>query len=237
MEDLKNYLKQFISEDIPESVLNVLKSYVARFNGRTGPAILPEVGDYTLDLISTEGIELFKYLNFRGESLDILFNFLFNYQSPVGHVISFLGTLPPDGFLLCDGTLYNIEDYKLLTSHFESHFGSANYFGGDGETTFAVPDLRGEFLRGAGTATRATGSGAGVGVHQDPTKHIYGAIWNNYFAYFNPSSNINIFKNEDATFGESTESVRYSNWTGYAGVATHYTERPTNTSVMFCIKY
>ena len=26
---------------------------------------------------------------------------------------------------------------------------SANYFGGDGETTFSVPDLRGEFLRGS----------------------------------------------------------------------------------------
>ena len=62
--------------------------------------------------------------------------------NPVGTIISFMGTIAPEGFLTCDGAVLNITDYPKLASHFETQFGSKNHFGGDGETTFAVPDLR-----------------------------------------------------------------------------------------------
>lgn len=54
-----------------------------------------------------------------------------------------------------------------------------NFFGGDRVTTFAVPDLRGEFLRGSGTATRNTGRGAAVGVHQNLTQIPFSGIDSN----------------------------------------------------------
>lgn len=93
--------------------------------------------------------------------------------TPVGEIISFMGATAPTNYLICDGTTYQISDYPILAQHFADHFGSANYFGGDGEATFAVPDLRGEFLRGTGSGARDTGSGAAVGAHQNPTSIPY----------------------------------------------------------------
>ena len=62
-------------------------------------------------------------------------------DTPVGHIISHMGTIAPKHYLICDGSEYNISDYPYLTQHMIDNFGSVNYFGGDGVTTFAVPDL------------------------------------------------------------------------------------------------
>jgi hypothetical protein len=57
-----------------------------------------------------------------------------------------------------------------LAEFINTQFGSYNYFGGDGITTFAVPDLRGEFLRCTGTNSHANnGNGSSVGIHQNGT--------------------------------------------------------------------
>ena len=93
-------------------------------------------------------------------------------DTPVGHILSYMGITAPEHYLSCDGAVYNISKYPELANHFQREFGSSNFFGGNGTTTFAVPDLRGEFLRGTGTATRNTGTGASVGVHQNPTTHM-----------------------------------------------------------------
>lgn len=67
---------------------------------------------------------------------------------PTGSITSFLGTTAPDGWLLMNGTLYQIADYPNLANFIEEQFGTKNHFGGDGETTFAVPDLSGRFVLG-----------------------------------------------------------------------------------------
>lgn len=90
-------------------------------------------------------------------------------DNPVGTVIAYMGTTAPTHYLLCDGSEYQITDYPYLAQHIKDNFGAENYWGGDGIETFATPDLRAEFLRGAGEATRQTGAGANVGQHQDPT--------------------------------------------------------------------
>ena len=59
----------------------------------------------------------------------------------VGSVYSYMGSFAPHGYLACDGSIYNINDYPRLANHINLHFGSYNFFGGDGTTTFAVPDL------------------------------------------------------------------------------------------------
>ena len=66
-------------------------------------------------------------------------------DSPIGTVISFMGTTAPSHYLVCDGTVYNIADYSDLADFIQTQFGSKNYFGGNGTTTFAVPDLDNEF--------------------------------------------------------------------------------------------
>jgi microcystin-dependent protein len=64
-------------------------------------------------------------------------------------------TFPPSGWALCDGQLLPINQNQALFSLLGTNFG------GDGKTTFALPDLRGRVPVGAGEA--ATGSSYTVG--------------------------------------------------------------------------
>ena len=48
----------------------------------------------------------------------------------------------PIGYLLCDGTVYQISQYPVLAQIL------GNTYGGDGVTTFAVPDLKGRMVIG-----------------------------------------------------------------------------------------
>ena len=174
-------------------------------------------------------------------------------DTPVGHIIAHMGTIAPKHYLICDGTEYSIIDYPYLAQHFMDEFGSYNYFGGDGITTFAVPDLRGEFLRGTGTAIRNTGSGANTGIHQDGTEMSqFIDAWNidnmNALTLASDSNMTNskqyngITKNVDKYVQTSTgirNMLRINitdRWTDTVSVWGE-TCRPTNTSVLYCIKY
>lgn len=158
-------------------------------------------------------------------------------DTPVGHIIPFMGNNVPAHYLICDGSEYNIDDYKDLANHFISEFETANHFGGDGITTFAVPDLRGEFLRGTGTATRDMGSGADVGEHQDPTEIL--AIWSNQYNTLvgGPRGEYAGYLYEDKEFGQSNTrgTVQLSGITTGSSQPLIST-RPTNTSITWCIK-
>lgn len=153
---------------------------------------------------------------------------------PIGTIINFMGTKVPSDYLICDGTIYNIVDYENLANFFLDQFGSYNYFGGDGTTTFAVPDLRGEFLRGTGTNSHTNqGSGANVGVHQDGTLDFTSKSSSNYIVA--GSFGATDFK-EDNTFDSGCKGYAITgSYTG--GNVDVYTSRPTNTSVLYCIKY
>lgn len=61
-------------------------------------------------------------------------------DTPVGHIIEYMGNTAPKHYLACDGSEYNITDYPFLAQHFKEQLGSYNCFGGDGTNTFAVPD-------------------------------------------------------------------------------------------------
>ena len=181
-------------------------------------------------------------------------------KTPVGTIISFMGTSAPTDYLICDGTAYSISDYKKLSDHIAAQFGAVDFFGGDGVYTFAVPDLRGEFLRGTGTNSHEKqGSGANVGVHQDGTEspHAWAntdgtvtTYWAcNVFDLTDPSvisespvRKSNSVKNPDyALHTNNTKNIYNQSTTGYGTEDTiypyRYTSRPTNTSVLFCIKY
>ena len=62
-------------------------------------------------------------------------------ESPVGSIINHMGSSILDHYLVCDGSLYNIVDYPHLAKFILNTFGIYHYFGGDGVTTFAVPNL------------------------------------------------------------------------------------------------
>ena len=164
-----------------------------------------------------------------------------NGFTPVGTVISLMGKTAPANYLICDGTVYNIADYPELAAYFADQFNASNFFGGDGTTTFAVPDLRGEFLRGSGTNSHTgQGSGSTVGTHQDATKEVDMFTVSDTGAATTKYKNIDT-QNADAWFGSSTKYYCSKATAMYEGTfsdgdrATYHSSRPTNTSVLYCI--
>ena len=67
----------------------------------------------------------------------------------IGQIIMFAGNFAPRGWALCDGQLLSISSLSALFSIL------GTTYGGDGRTTFALPDLRGR-------AALHPGSGAGL---------------------------------------------------------------------------
>lgn len=164
--------------------------------------------------------------------------------TPVGTVISYIiASTPPDGYLSCDGSVYKINEYSKLAEAIKEGLGSYNYFGGDGTTTFAVPDLRGEFLRGTGTSSRNTGTGVSVGLHQNATSFSSGYATSNNGNLYLPYSTKTQYvpQNYDSIWSDSTKTsvfqytVTENNL--YRSAIGMITTRPTNTSVLYCIKY
>lgn len=71
---------------------------------------------------------------------------------PTGTVLAWTGASAPPGFLLCDGSVYSDSSYPNLAPVLGSTFG------GNGTTTFAVPDLRGRIIVGLNQLTTNDGS-------------------------------------------------------------------------------
>ena len=164
--------------------------------------------------------------------------------NPIGTIISFMGKQPPATYLPCDGHQYVIEDYQELAEFITVQFGAVNYFGGDGERYFAVPSLGGEFLRGAGANVYENqGNGADVGVHQNGTMHtgnMFDIITGASCVPYNGGTGSDwVFpQNVDKNLRTSTGTA-WSNKSSYSttgGGVVSFTSRPTNTSVLFCIK-
>jgi microcystin-dependent protein len=62
-----------------------------------------------------------------------------------GDVVPFLGNFAPTGYLLCAGQLLNIADYPTLFQQL------GTTYGGDGQNTFALPNLVGKTIIGSGS--------------------------------------------------------------------------------------
>ena len=58
-------------------------------------------------------------------------------ESFLGEIKVFAGNFEPRGWAFCDGRLLNVNEYNTLFSVL------GTVYGGDGRTTFALPDLRG----------------------------------------------------------------------------------------------
>ena len=69
-----------------------------------------------------------------------------NALSPVGSVTAYALATPPAGWLLCDGTVHDISSYPALGA------GLGSTYGGNGTTTFAVPNLKGRMPVGLDSA-------------------------------------------------------------------------------------
>lgn len=159
---------------------------------------------------------------------------LANILVPIGVILPLMGKSAPTGYLNCDGKTYNISAYPALANYFNAQFGSKNYFGGNGTTTFAVPNLQGEFLRGAGTNGHTNqGNGGSVGVHQDGT--VIKNFWATDALYCTKDETYGV-TNPDSLISNPTSKIKYIETNESTSNATNYTSRPTNTSVLYIIK-
>lgn len=71
------------------------------------------------------------------------------FSVPVGTILDYVGDISPEGYLICDGTSYNTEDYPNLFSLIGYKFGGA-------ENVFNIPDLRRRTTIGAGGIASST---------------------------------------------------------------------------------
>lgn len=169
--------------------------------------------------------------------------------NPVGTVISFMGTSAPEDYLVCDGAEYPIGDYPDLAEHFRQQFGAAGHFGGDGENTFAVPDLRNLFLRGYhGEAEEPLSDDIGKkqegtiypGIIPATTSSSQNAL---VVVLENKPSQMYNIKNMDSSLQYGTRHGAFYN----DAMATvelgderfppvFYTARPVNMAILYCIK-
>ncbi|MCP1454523.1 phage tail protein [Pseudomonas kilonensis] len=95
--------------------------------------------------------------------------------SDVGDIKVVATAEPPQGWLKCNGALVSRAQYAALFAAISTRFGA-----GDGSTTFALPDLRGEFIRGWDDG-RGVDSGRVLGTAQagQNASHIHTATASN----------------------------------------------------------
>ena len=177
-----------------------------------------------------DSINEIQTLTFVNDSIKLSkSNSVYLPSMPSGSIVAFGGRNIPTGWLLCDGSSISRITYNRLFNTIDSVWGNGN-----GSTTFHLPDLRGQFLRGvsgtslndpdASTRTAKNSNanlGNNVGSFQlDELKsHNHGVIVGN-----------NIGSNT-AYAGSGSSGSAYSSNTGGSE------SRPKNAYVYYIIKY
>ena len=133
---------------------------------------------------------------------------------PTGFIGHYAANAIPTGFLKCNGAAISRSTYAALFTVVGTTYGV-----GDGSTTFNVPDLRGEFVRGLDDG-RGVDAGRVIGTAQaDEFKsHTHTTPTGGGAGYGQPAGG--------APAGAST--------TGAAGGSE---TRPRNVAMLACIKY
>ena len=144
-------------------------------------------------------------------------------QIPAGTVDHFANITAPNGFLECNGQAVNRTTYAELFSAIGALYGV-----GDGSTTFNVPDLRGEFIRG-------WDNGRGVDLGR-----VLGSGQTDDFKNHTHLSNVdtpdlNIASSQDGA-GQSRQAP-YARTPTKIGSTGGIETRPRNLSLMPCIKF
>jgi microcystin-dependent protein len=141
-----------------------------------------------------------------------------------GELVLIAGTPAPSaptGYLFCDGSAVSRSTYASLFSAISTNWGS-----GDGSTTFNIPDLRGEFLRGLDTtegndpdyATRTLGSSQAATSFRDGVDGAGGFLTQN--------------SDGSASAGNVNGPNNYANITG----RNYQSVRPRNKAINYIIK-
>lgn len=146
--------------------------------------------------------------------------------SLAGQVSYFARNTPPAGWLAADGAAVSRSTYAALYAAIATTFGT-----GDGVSTFNLPDLRGEFIRGwdngrgvdVGRAF-ASAQASAVGPHTHPAKQ-------GYLEVGNYDGGGNDFFSPDIKPGAAT-NIDQNSGSGSANES-----RPRNLALLACIRF
>lgn len=153
-------------------------------------------------------------------------------QAPAGAVLSFAMASAPDGWLKCNGAAVSRTAYAKLFAAIGTLFGA-----GDGATTFNLPDLRGEFLRGwddgrGADAGRALGSPQGDAIRNITGQTSHARSWGGAISgAFYQSGDLS------APSGSGSANGTTSTFDAARVVPTANENRPRNVALLLCIKY
>lgn len=136
---------------------------------------------------------------------------------PTGTVISVAVNSTPTGYLKCNGALISRTTYAALFATIGTTFGV-----GDGTTTFGLPDLRGEFIRG-------WDDGRGV-----DTARVFGSAQSDELKSHRHTDPYQLNGGVYNYLGTYTHGNGATSYSGYEGGTE---TRPRNIAMLYCIKY
>ncbi len=124
---------------------------------------------------------------------------------------------PSLGWLECNGAAVSRTTYAALFAAIGTTFGV-----GDGSTTFNIPEIRGEFVRGWDHG-RGVDAGRVLGSAQthDIQSHVHAGVGGQFIA----------------ASGIGSSDRYYGNGVNLTGAAGGTETRPRNVALMYCIKY
>lgn len=137
----------------------------------------------------------------------------------VGMVASFAMQTPPSGWLKCDGSAVSRSTYSALFTAIGTTYGSGN-----GSTTFNLPDMRGEFVRGFDD-----GRGIDAG-------RIFGSAQADEFKSHTHTEQVQETGLSDSATGGTRPRIT-STLTQSTGATGGSETRPRNIALMYCIRY
>lgn len=155
---------------------------------------------------------------------------------PSGAVAHFAMNTAPTGWLKANGALVSRTTYANLFAAIGTTFGA-----GDGSTTFALPDLRGEFLRGwddgrSIDSSRAFGSSQASQMQSH--NHISGHKRASGFNY--SSGNYGTVSTGTGFYsgaGGAAAATVAANTSSAGGTENSSENRPRNIALLACIKF
>jgi microcystin-dependent protein len=166
---------------------------------------------------------------------------------PTGAVLPFAMSSPPTGWLKCNGDAVSRTTYSTLFAAIGTTHGD-----GDGATTFTLPDLRGEFVRGLDDS-RGVDTGRALGSTQgDSNKshtHGFSGSTNTTGAHshsvqtYTGTGGLGHLVEQDtadtSTGFHNTSSAGNHDHTfsGTTGASGNTETRPRNVALLYCIKY
>lgn len=162
-------------------------------------------------------------------------------NNPAGTLVFHAGATAPSGYLKANGSTISRTTYAALFAAIGTTFGA-----GDGATTFSLPDLRGEFLRGFDDG-RGIDSGRTFGSSQAATR-VMGQIYDSTGHGGGVGSDTELTQNGDGGLVSNpltpATSAYWGQWITVAGSNSGRTgfrnttlTRPRNVALLACIKY